>query len=887
MAEKQIIPVYTLSGGVSRQPASKRTPYQAEELDNCLVTLERSVEKRPGFSILPGVGQYDLSFLPVTADPHFTWFQLDRQNRYLIIVDRNATSPVGKLFYVLNVTETGWTNQTSDSQWDPDDARLQWNGTDTITDTDPRYVIKTASELNLGTGTALQKYNAVLDSGVVKRETREYITYGTGKVRDVLKSLQFGTNIIFLNTKVYAGFTSGTNGYEVALDGTLKDSTDVIGGKVTYYSAVRVVKTTDGRMYPQTYTLRAGESFDPDWVTKFVPVEDYVYGDFEKPWLGQSVRNFGDLRFPPDNNDWIANNSNIDAPPQEDDTARDMLKILYDDEHPHSAVVDGRGKIYFCDAPYLALDAGYYRVISFPPEASPTSGETGKGKPYTQKVRTPDYCSVIDKKRMPQNLSFSNGQFSFGPINWSHRTIGDRVTNPGPSPFLTENGEARHVQITAITNFRDRLFFASGDILFSSQMGVLEDLWIKDPSNVQVSDPIDIRSSSNSYAEITAMIPFDEYLFINTKGGVQFELKGDSNLISPLTAEISSTTFYSTADLVEPQTLGSQIYFLDKKRLYIYFNKENRDFNTALELSNTVPNYLPTNFQDVTTAPSQNYIMCVDEDARNNIYVYCNRFDGGQLIQSAFWRYILLPEDNIYGLKVWDTYLYAVVKRVTNEGSSWYLMSNLLEQEAFDIPRLDSRTKLEILDSFVTAEAIQTTLVIPYLIPTQDCYVVLSDGFSDVLAQSVFKAREVIYQGNQTVIKISGIDLTEHIGKYVYVGNGYEKKIRLSQQFVRDGGNNVIEGMLNLKTMQVRHCNTGSYRIEVTRRGRPNKLISEFSATNLENDSFLVQDGLFTAKVFGFSDEVVIDIINDTITPSNITQIEFKTMFNRNNSSLR
>ena len=892
MAEKQIIPILTLSGGVSRQPASKRTPFQAENLDNCLVSLERSVEKRPGFSILSGVGTYNLSFLPTTVDPHFTWYQLDRDNRYLIIVDRNAVRKTDTLFYVMKITETGWTNQTPAQQWDPDDPILAWTGSGHDQPSDIRYPIYLLS-LSVPSGTPEQKYNSVLSTGVVNKDTRAYITHGQGKSREVLKALQLGTNIVFLNTKVYAGFTSGTDGKEINLDGTKSVISDSVGSKVTYYSASRVKKTTDGRLYPITHTLRDGEQWDTDFVSQFIPVEDYVYGDFEKPWLGQSVENFGELRFPPDNNDWIALNERLAQTSPTvipaDVSARNMLKVLHDPDTPYynptatpDPIPDGRGKIYYCNGPYLSLDAGYYRIVSFP-EGQVESGVTGIGKPYTQKIRTPDWCSVIDKKRMPHRLNFLNNVFKFEPIQWTPRTVGDRTTNPGPSPFLTPEGEARHVQLTSIANFRDRLFFSSGDIVFSSQMGVLEDLWIKDPSNVTVSDPIDVRAASNSYAEITAMVPFNLYLFINTKGGVQFELKGDSNLISPLTAEISSTTFYSTADLVDPLTLGSQIYFLDKERLYIYLNQDSREFNTAIELSNTVRGYLPTNYQDVTTAVAQNYILAVDEDEKNKIYIYCNRFDGGELIQSSFWRYVLSDSDSIFGIKVWDDYLYCVSKR----GNIWYLMSSLLEQEDEYIPRLDSRSKLTITQTNTTSSGIVSTLIVPYLFPdNEDVFVVLSEDFGD-LKNSVFKATNKVRSGNTTEITISGINLSNHLLKDVYVGSAYSMLIELSPIYLRGEGNNIIEGTLNLKTLTIRHHKTGNYSVQVTRRGRSNKLVSEFSATNLEINPLIAVDGTFTAKVFGFADETKIEIINNTVTPCNITQMEFKSIFSKNNSSMR
>lgn len=889
MGDKQIVPIYTLSGGVSRQPASKRTPYQAENLDNCMISLERSLEKRPGFSMLSGVGVFDLSFLPLSAQPYFTWYQLDRDNRFLIIIDRAATRATDSLFYVLKVDESGWVNQTPFQQWDPTDVTLNWNGSDIIEGTDPRWKIYSQIQTSQS---KLTDYNALKALGILSLDTRNYITFESGKPREVLRNCQIGTNIFFLNTKVYAGFTSGTGGKTVALNGLETDTVDTVGNKITYYTATRIRKTSDGRMYPESYTLRDGEEFDSQWVAQFIPVEDYVFGDFEKPWLGQSVRNFGELRFPPDNNDWTVNNSNVDMNPDET-SARDMLRISYDPTTPFysagSSPADGRGKIYFCDAPYLSLDAGFYRIISFPEGQTYSAGaitEEGAGKPYTQKVRTPDYCSVIDNKRMPQRLLYNNGSWSFQPIDWSSRTVGDRVTNPGPSPFLTPDGEARHVQLSSMANFRDRLFFSSGDVIFSSQLGVLEDLWIKDPSNITVSDPIDVRAANNSYAEITAMIPFNAYLFINTRGGVQFELKGENNLISPLTAEVSSTTFYSTADLVDPQTLGSQIYFFDKERLYIYLNEDSREFNTAVELSNTVRGYLPKNYQDVATAVAQNYLLAVDEDAKNNLYIYCNRFDGNQLLQSSFWRYVLSPSDEIYGVKAWDDHMYVVVKRNRSTGSSWYLMSNYLEQEELDVPRMDAMYKLQVTGANVSARAVETTITVPYLLPDAPSFVVLADGFGSE-SGTVFATTSVSTLSSQSTLKISGIDLTEHIGKYIYVGVSFNMVAELSQQFIRDNGNNIIEGSLNLKTLQVRHSNTGHYRVEVTRRGRQNKLISEFSATNTENTDILTKDGVFTAKIFGFADETKIEIINDSLAPCNITQMEFKTVFNRNNSSMR
>ena len=213
-------------------------------------------------------------------------------------------------------------------------------------------------------------------------------------------------------------------------------------------------------------------------------------------------------------------------------------------------------------------------------------------------------------------------------------------------------------------------------------------------------------------------------------------------------------------------------------------------------------------------------------------------------------------------------------------------MQGLLEQQDTNTPRLDSMSFLEITALNASARAVETSLIVPYIIPSDDCYVVLSDEF-DGLSYSVFRASEILPQGSSTSVTFSGIDLTEHVGKSVWVGTPFEMRIDLSTQYLRDQNFNIVEGVLNLKTMQVRHSNTGYYKVIATRRNRNNPLVSEFSATDTETTDVIDTDGVFTAKIFGFSDEVDISITNDKLSPCNITQIEIKSVFNQKNSSIR
>jgi hypothetical protein len=120
----------------------------------------------------------------------------------------------------------------------------------------------------------------------------------------------------------------------------------------------------------------------------------------------------------------------------------------------------------------------------------------------------------------------------------------------------------------------------------------------------------------------------------------------------------------------------------------------------------------------------------------------------------------------------------------------------------------------------------------------------------------------------------------------VYFGELFETRIQLSTLFVRDENNNIIDGVLNLRTGVIRHYNTGNYDIEVTHRSRT-PLVSQFVAqrpdfTNGEETlplDNIQNQGEFVAKIYGYSDSTKISLVSNYTTPMNITNMEFKGKF--------
>ena len=652
----------------------------------------------------------------------------------------------------------------------------------------------------------------------------------------------------------------------------------------------------------------------------FPYVDTFVWHDTAQAYYGQSLNDFSEVKLPPSYVEKIANNGlNLTAGTnlyEIDTNAQTVLANLYN--------YNGLGKIYYIKSPYLSAEAGYYRVLD------------NNSIPYTQKIRSPDCFSVLDKKRFPQQIIFNastpNSLWTMSPIEWEHRTNGDKYTNPGPTIFSTsDNEKAVQSRISAITTFRDRLYFASGNTVFTSALGNLTNLFLNDPTAIVDTDPIDIKASSTVISEITSLLPFSTFLFMTTSGSVQYELKGSQNQITALTAEISPTAFYSTSNLTEPLTQGSSIFFLDSSRLYLYVSNDTTNLAVGLNLSLNISDYLPTQASSIFSSASNNIIGIVDRENTNTLYFHLSRFSGDKILQNAFFRYIRKPLDKIHINESFQDIIYSVVSRPTTSKQidtitllnqtpvspteqptkrRYYIEASSFKQIDPEIPRLDAMLRVLINTNNTSYNQLlnQTTIKIPYSFPLADLNSIElvtdstwvndldyenkpQDRSYEVAKPYAYTIKEryisLIFVGR--FIPITGNPFTQPLvdwtqNRYVYIGFNYLMKVKLSTQFYRDQNNNAIDGILSLRTLAIRHKDTGNYDISVSHRGRtPSiytfypRVVGELSTTlgllSYEND------GEFHIPILGFSNTVDIEIQSNYSTPLNIVNLEFKGKF--------
>lgn len=911
------IPIYTLSGGVGRQAPSKRLPSESQELLNALVSVERSIEKRPGTDLMgiraDVVGSYSGESLGLAAGGvfEFFWHSLSDDARYLIVVDRSASDSADKIFYVY------FYNQTDDYFED----------------------------------------HTQVDQTGIPADVRAYLTYKEGDDYLPLRMVSRGQNLVFLNPDKEAGYlTTGDgaeinpedaqgnqiikSGYTTALKAdpqglavywdsysTYAQGTEVlvvpetaeaagVGTDNGIFATNGAGSVTDYYIIQAQTTVAASQPVDnaANWVvvatdTTFTPgpnapaldlersprqisVKDFVYPDSTKPNLGQSLPTFNDLRLPPLASDVSDGNNG----------AEDLLADLYDlttSSTPGEPTANSAdGKVYYIQTGYQGQSPGYYLMKDVT-------------APHTLKVRTPDAYSVFDNRTLPVQLEFVGGaigsQWTWDLIDWAPRTSGDLATNPGPTPFKDGNT----AKISTMAFFRNRLWMSSGDVIFSSREGDFTDLWLEDPGLLIDSDPIDIAASTNTFTPVTSMVPFKEYMFVNTNADTQYELLGSENQITPFTAELQPMTFYSTAPLVDPLTLGNNIFFYDAERLYLYLGRGGT-LSTAAELSAHCPKYLPRNYGATAVAAAQDTILAVDADKKSDVYLYTTRYRGEQVVQNAFYRFEYEGAE-VMSMKSWDNHVYMVMQR----GSEFFIERQLMRFDEQDVPRLDRKQYLSVTvgssfdptdPRFVpgSVNAIQdlstykTTVRIP--VAVQDGS--LDDGLFVTGNGRVYEVESVSVQTDFSDIVIKG--LLED-GQY-WIGKNFLMAAQLSTQFVRGEDNNPKEGVLNLASMVSRHFETGNYDVLVQRRGRPmsdvlsayvtrdpelSTFMTSFAASRVDTfaDSNLAianieNQGELVSKIMGFSDKTDIFILSDYFTPVNITNLQIRGKFKQTYSSI-
>lgn len=246
-----------------------------------------------------------------------------------------------------------------------------------------------------------------------------------------------------------------------------------------------------------------------------------------------------------------------------------------------------------------------------------THANANFGAGQWEETAAPDLNFEFDPLTMPHQLiSNANGTFTFGPISWKTRKIGDNNSNKTPS-FV--GNEIKHIFF-----YRGRMGFLSEGNVTLSKADDIFDFWNTTAQTVTNDDRIDISVVGKKPVFLQYVLPTSVGLVLYSQTE-QFLLTTDSDILSPTTAKVNTMSAYECDPNVEAVSLGISQAFVSKTPLYTRLF-ELTDISTDIpplmsDVTNYVPELIPAAINSMVASPDLS-IVSLGQTGNSTVYQY-------------------------------------------------------------------------------------------------------------------------------------------------------------------------------------------------------------------------------------------------------------------------
>ena len=551
-------------GGVSRQTDDKKLPNTLTECVNGYPDPTFGLLKRPGMRHTNVLKKADGTAFSKTELADAAWFFIDRgaAGSYVgCIKGTNVYVWTAEEGTFCTVTNTGTSYLTGTQQTDYhfrsiQDVTIVTNKTVTVTmEADNTFVAKSQGTLKL---------LSLIDSDVHKVFIKGSLT---GTEHTATATTQSSAS--------FNSFLTGTHA-----------SHDLLGAVKTLLEARQTASDTefDGKWYLNSYanTIQIRRTTESNAVVVDAePGSSVTYKYFE-------VQGTGGV--------------NNDALEVFQDDVTDVAKVPLESFHNHVI------KILNSDS---ADDDYYLKFVA-------ANGTGGAG--YWQEALARDVSPGLTDSTMPHELANTGATtFTFGPITYKDRLVGDDNTNPKPS-FVGK-------KLSSTFFFNNRFgVLAEDNVIF----GVANDnynFFAKSALTQIDSDPIDLNVSSVRPVKLSEVLPSPQGLMLFSERQ-QFQVyAADASLLTPTSALIRSLSNYEMDNNIRPVDIGTTTAFVSKVSGYSkVFTLALRDVEQTpivVDISKAVLEWLPDTVDTLSTSPQNSVVMLVDRDTS---YMYLYRF---------------------------------------------------------------------------------------------------------------------------------------------------------------------------------------------------------------------------------------------------------------------
>ena len=495
------------------------------------------------------------------------------------------------------------------------------------------------------------------------------------------------------------------------------------------------------------------------------------------------------------------------------------------------------------------------------------------------------YFKKADGATPGSNLPAGAAADIYDKYGWHNRLVGDEATNLDPS-FV-------NYKINAISLFKGRLVFLSDENVIFSETSVFWNFFRLKTTLLTDSDRIDVAPSGEKVSILRNMVGYNDRLVVSSDQ-TQFAIKGNP-MVTATGISITPITDFETLQNCPPVRLGTSLFYGFKRggfsglREVYVTNGVDLAFG-SLDLTETVPAYIPGNIRQIAGSTHEGVVCVLSDDSSslNKMYIYNYDQRGQQRVLSS-WSTFTSSCTKIESVDFIDSTLYLVVRRA--EGlflEKIDLSSGLKDTNVAYITNLDRRIQYASgtgpgVSATYDSATDKTTFNLPYNIESGATMQVVSD-YGPTSSDAAGYVYTISSQTTNTIL-VTG-DLTS---KNVFVGESYTMTYQFTKISMKESSETTnavtqLMGRHQLRYGEVTFADTGYFKVQVT---PTNKDTSTYTYTGKQLGSITARlggseplsSGSFRFPVFSKSEEVKIEIINDSPFPSKLISTSFEALW--------
>jgi len=309
-----------------------------------------------------------------------------------------------------------------------------------------------------------------------------------------------------------------------------------------------------------------------------------------------------------------------------------------------------------------------------------TTNSAASGPGVWEETNGPGITYQLDELTLPHQLvRQGDGSFTFDPVVWDERAVGDNTTNPLPS-FIGQT-------ISSVFFYRNRLGFLSNESVVLSKAGDYFNFFATSAQTVTADDPIDVTATSTKPVTLSHVQATNVGLMLFGRNE-QFLLSTDAtDVLSPQTANISTFSKYECDANLEAVSLGNTVAFLSKTALYtrvFEFSNIRSDAPPSVgNLTTTVSEFIPSTIDNFIASPALS-LLSMGQTGSSTVYQYRFLQEGDERNVNTWYKWNLTGTmlDQFFE----NSTYYAVVTNGTQVSVNSFDLTQASEQGYLTLP---------------------------------------------------------------------------------------------------------------------------------------------------------------------------------------------------------